>query len=163
MVCSQPRSCTYSTRCLQPCLRSSMLKPECERQPQVLVYAIGHISGAHLNPAISLALMCFGKIGPVKALLYIISQTLGAIVGCALVKYAVGYVSRVCILVETPTASLCGKRCLCGCPPWGEMMHLFEQQGTRMSKLCLGSEMRKSSNLRREVSIIWSLPLCRNA
>jgi aquaporin Z len=44
-----------------------------------MAYAIGHISGCHLNPAVSLGLV-FGKRFPAKDLLgYVIAQLLGAI------------------------------------------------------------------------------------
>jgi aquaporin Z len=45
-----------------------------------MAYAIGHISGCHLNPAVSLGLWAGGRF-PAKGLLpYIVSQVLGAIV-----------------------------------------------------------------------------------
>jgi aquaporin Z len=48
-----------------------------------MAYAIGHISGCHLNPAVSVGL-CVGKRFPVSELLpYIVAQVLGAIGGAA--------------------------------------------------------------------------------
>jgi MIP family channel proteins len=44
----------------------------------VMVAAIGHISGGHINPAVSLALMVTRKISPLDTLLYIIVQLVGA-------------------------------------------------------------------------------------
>lgn len=50
-----------------------------------MAYAIGHISGCHLNPAVSFGLWA-GKRFPASDLLpYIVSQVLGAIVGAGLV------------------------------------------------------------------------------
>ena len=49
-----------------------------------LVYAIGPISGCHVNPAISIAMLVAGKMKGKDCLMYIIAQFLGAIVGAAL-------------------------------------------------------------------------------
>jgi aquaporin Z len=56
----------------------------------VMVYAGGHISGAHYNPAVSLGLWTAGKL-PTKDLVpYRVSQLLGAIVAAWLVIALVG-------------------------------------------------------------------------
>lgn len=44
-----------------------------------MAYAIGHISGCHLNPAISLGLLVSGRLEAKKFVPYVIVQTLGAI------------------------------------------------------------------------------------
>ncbi|WP_276485695.1 aquaporin Z [Paraflavitalea pollutisoli] len=49
-----------------------------------MAYAIGHISGCHLNPAITISMLATGKIPSKDALGYIIAQIAGAIVGSAL-------------------------------------------------------------------------------
>jgi len=46
-----------------------------------LVYAIGPISGCHVNPAITIAMLATGKMEKIDALWYIVAQVLGAIVG----------------------------------------------------------------------------------
>src|SRR3954467_9235330 len=49
-----------------------------------MAYAIGHVSGCHLNPAVSLGLYAGGRF-PAKDLVpYIIAQVLGAIVGAGI-------------------------------------------------------------------------------
>lgn len=48
-----------------------------------MAYAFGHISGCHLNPAISLGLWCGGRFPGKEVLPYIISQVLGGIIGAS--------------------------------------------------------------------------------
>jgi aquaporin Z len=50
----------------------------------VMVYAIGPISGCHINPAITIAMLVNGKIRGRDAGIYIISQCIGAIIAAAL-------------------------------------------------------------------------------
>ncbi len=45
----------------------------------VMVYMGGHVSGAHYNPAVSLAVLLRGKLAPVEFVPYIVSQLLGAL------------------------------------------------------------------------------------
>lgn len=49
-----------------------------------LVQCYGHISGAHLNPAVTVATLATRKVSPLRALLYITAQSGGAIAGAAL-------------------------------------------------------------------------------
>lgn len=46
-----------------------------------MVYAIGSISGCHINPAVSIAMLVAGKIKVKDAGAYIIAQCIGAIIG----------------------------------------------------------------------------------
>lgn len=48
-----------------------------------MAYAIGHISGCHLNPAVSVGLWLGGRFDGKELLPYIASQVLGAIAGAA--------------------------------------------------------------------------------
>src|SRR5690349_964063 len=53
----------------------------------VMVTALGHISGAHFNPAVTLALALGRRIEPALAAMYAATQLVAAIVAAALLKY----------------------------------------------------------------------------
>lgn len=53
-----------------------------------MAYAIGHVSGCHLNPAVSVGLWAAGRFATKDLPLYIISQLLGAVAGAAIL-YAI--------------------------------------------------------------------------
>ena len=53
-----------------------------------MAYAIGHISGCHLNPAVSIGLWIGGRFDKKDLLPYIIAQVMGGIVGAAIL-YAI--------------------------------------------------------------------------
>lgn len=49
-----------------------------------MAYAIGHISGCHINPAISIGMVVAGRMKASEAAYYIVAQILGAIAGAGL-------------------------------------------------------------------------------
>lgn len=55
-----------------------------------VVAATGHVSGAHINPAVTFALLVTGKIKLGDALGYIASQLVGAVLGAAVCKALMG-------------------------------------------------------------------------
>ena len=55
-----------------------------------LAYAIGEISGCHVNPAVSLAVFLAGRMTVKDLVGYVFSQILGAIIGSALLMGIVG-------------------------------------------------------------------------
>jgi len=50
-----------------------------------MAYAIGHISGCHLNPAVTIGLAVGGRFSFAEAPMYIIAQTIGAILAAFLI------------------------------------------------------------------------------
>jgi aquaporin Z len=55
----------------------------------VMVYAAGHISGGHLNPAVTLAVLVRGRIEPVDAAAYWAAQAAGGLLAGLTAKYLV--------------------------------------------------------------------------
>ncbi|MEG0760142.1 aquaporin Z [Chryseobacterium piscicola] len=49
-----------------------------------MAYAIGHISGCHINPAISIAMVAAGRMKMSEAVVYILAQIIGAILGAGI-------------------------------------------------------------------------------
>lgn len=52
-----------------------------------MAFAIGHISGCHLNPAVSVGLMVGGRFSGGELLPYVVAQVLGALVAGAVLFY----------------------------------------------------------------------------
>jgi MIP family channel proteins len=52
----------------------------------MLVYTLGHASGAHFNPAVTVTLAALRKIGPIDAAIYVLLQIIGGFLGALLVK-----------------------------------------------------------------------------
>jgi aquaporin Z len=53
----------------------------------VMVYAIGSISGCHINPAITIAMLAARKISLRDSIIYIVVQCIGAIIGAELLLW----------------------------------------------------------------------------
>lgn len=53
----------------------------------VIAYAIGHVSGGHVNPAVTIGLALTGKFEKSKALGYIFAQFLGGVFGAAILYF----------------------------------------------------------------------------
>ena len=53
-------------------------------------YSIGNVSGCHINPAVSIALLVAGKMTTKECIRYIISQVIGAFVGSLLLALVLG-------------------------------------------------------------------------
>jgi aquaporin Z len=56
-----------------------------------MAYVIGSVSGCHINPAISLAMLINKKLSAKDFVGYVIAQIIGAIAGAALLKLIVGF------------------------------------------------------------------------
>jgi aquaporin Z len=54
-----------------------------------MIYAGGHISGAHYNPAVTLAVLIRGRISLSDAIFYVVVQLAGAAAAALLVKYMI--------------------------------------------------------------------------
>ena len=65
-----------------------------------IAQSIGHVSGCHINPAVTFGLLFGQKIGLVKSILYILSQCIGAVIGAALLMAFTPYSDK----TSTPAA-----------------------------------------------------------
>ena len=52
----------------------------------VCVQMFGHVSGGHMNPAVSIAMAVSMHVSPSRAFLYVISQCTGGIMGSLLLR-----------------------------------------------------------------------------
>ena len=55
-----------------------------------MAYSIGNVSGCHINPAVSIAMFCSGKLSAVDFVGYIVSQFVGGILGGAALRALLG-------------------------------------------------------------------------
>ena len=58
-----------------------------------MAYAVGHISGGHFNPAVTLGLWSAGRCANKHVLPYIVAQVIGAVAGAA-VLYFIASITR---------------------------------------------------------------------
>ena len=59
------------------------------------IYAVGHISGAHFNPAVTLGFVLTRHFPPRRALAYWLAQLLGAVAAAALLRGSLGNIAHV--------------------------------------------------------------------
>lgn len=52
-----------------------------------MAYTIGHVSGCHINPAVTVGMCVSGRMKWSEGLGYIVAQCVGAIVGAAVLSY----------------------------------------------------------------------------
>jgi len=56
----------------------------------VMIYAVGSISGAHMNPAVTIGFSALGRLPVRDALFYLPAQCLGALAGAAAIRAVLG-------------------------------------------------------------------------
>lgn len=55
-----------------------------------MIFALGHVSGAHINPAVTIAFRVLGRIGTAKAAGYVAAQLAGAVLAALAIKAILG-------------------------------------------------------------------------
>ncbi len=56
-----------------------------------MAYSIGNISGCHINPAVSLAMLIRGSLSVKDFIWYVVSQLIGATLGCVILGVVFGF------------------------------------------------------------------------
>jgi aquaporin Z/aquaporin NIP len=56
----------------------------------VMIYAVGDISGAHMNPSVTIAMTSLRRMKAVEAIFYIVAQCVGAILGAVAIRSVLG-------------------------------------------------------------------------
>ncbi|XP_012224004.1 aquaporin AQPAe.a isoform X2 [Linepithema humile] len=51
-----------------------------------VIQGIGHISGGHINPAVTFGLVIIGKVPIIRGILYVVAQCAGAVAGSAILR-----------------------------------------------------------------------------
>uniref|UniRef100_V5HZ08 Putative aquaporin-1 n=2 Tax=Ixodes ricinus TaxID=34613 RepID=V5HZ08_IXORI len=51
-----------------------------------MAQAVGHVSGAHLNPAVTMGMLFVGKVSILRSFFYVCSQLIGGITGAAILR-----------------------------------------------------------------------------
>jgi glycerol uptake facilitator-like aquaporin len=59
----------------------------------LFVYTMGGVSGAHVNPAVTIGLLSIKKISPKEAVLYVIAQLAGSVLALLLARYLFSFSS----------------------------------------------------------------------
>ena len=59
------------------------------------IFALGHVSGAHFNPAVTLGVWIRGKIDPVGAGFYVLTQLVAAFLAAVAVPFTSGHTDQV--------------------------------------------------------------------
>ncbi|MBA3582995.1 MAG: MIP family channel protein [Gemmatimonadetes bacterium] len=59
-----------------------------------MIYAVGHLSGAHINPAVTIGFWSIGRFPLTDVLVYTIAQSAGAVAASATLRLAIGDVAR---------------------------------------------------------------------
>lgn len=70
----------------------------------VMIYAGGHISGGHYNPAVTLAVLIRGKISTAEALPYMVVQIIGGAAAAFAVQYLIGNDKMPEVAIANPDA-----------------------------------------------------------
>lgn len=72
----------------------------------LMAYAIGGISGCHINPAITLGVLLSGRMSGKDAAMYMVFQVIGAVIGSAILYALVSTALMVVLRLPVPMGLL---------------------------------------------------------
>ncbi|KIH62051.1 transporter, major intrinsic protein family protein [Ancylostoma duodenale] len=67
----------------------------------ILVSVFAHISGGHVNPAVTIGVAAAAKMRPIEAVFYIVAQLAGGIIGALIVRGLLAEIFTSFLLVQT--------------------------------------------------------------
>ncbi len=105
----------------------------------LLVYTIGPISGAHVNPAVTLSLASIKKIGPKDTLWYLVAQVIGALIAAECVAYLAG--SSPALTVSDTTLVGAGEALGAAILVWGIAAVAYKKTPADASGLTIGGSL----------------------
>ncbi|KAF7403298.1 hypothetical protein HZH68_006092 [Vespula germanica] len=101
----------------------------------IVIQCFGHISDAHVNPAITVGSVVLGKKSIPEALVYLLAQTLGAISGYGMLRVSIENVTKIKMKIKYKADNFCK---IVDITHWVNSSKLTVKENLKMSSNCTG-------------------------